>query len=265
MGKASFMDERSRGGEEVEEVAMDDDAMMESASEEARPMMMMAAATSTVTEGAMMGASFTIDRRAVIPSDGMQHKVVVGTVATRPKFEHVAVPRAAPSAFLTVTAANNSPYHLLPGPMQVFLDGSAMTSTSLPLVAPQENFTVSFGVDEAVRVKQIATPKLDQDKGLFFGETKKRTVTHVMNIKNTKRVAVVLEVRDKIPQSAQKDVVVKLEENTLKASAPGGELSFAQATPSSATWRLKLPAGAEQTLTLKYSVEWPKDKEVTGL
>jgi hypothetical protein len=78
-------------------------------------------------------------------------------------------------------------------------------------------------------------------------------------------VAVVIEVRDKIPQSAQKDVVVKLEENTLKASTPGGELSFAQATPSSATWRLKLPAGAEQTLMLKYSVEWPKDKEVTGL
>jgi hypothetical protein len=119
MAKASFMEERSPGGEEMMETAMDDGAMMESASEEARPMVMMAAATSTVTEGAMMGASFTIDRKAAIPSDGMQHKVVVGTVATRPTFEHVAVPRAAPSAFLTVTAANTSPYHLLPGPMQV--------------------------------------------------------------------------------------------------------------------------------------------------
>lgn len=59
---------------------------------------------------------------------------------------------------------------------QVFLDGSATATVQLPLVTPGENLTVSFGTDDAVRVKELPVARTEEDKGLFFGETKKRTV-----------------------------------------------------------------------------------------
>eukprot|EP00238_Polyblepharides_amylifera_P001137 CAMPEP_0196572524 /NCGR_PEP_ID=MMETSP1081-20130531/2567_1 /TAXON_ID=36882 /ORGANISM="Pyramimonas amylifera, Strain CCMP720" /LENGTH=732 /DNA_ID=CAMNT_0041889879 /DNA_START=72 /DNA_END=2270 /DNA_ORIENTATION=+ len=253
----------------MDEGVMEEDESMEMAmdavtDEPPRVMAAMSQSLSSVSEGTI-GAVFTIAKRTTIPSDGLPHKVVIGVVSFPPSFEYISVPRAQPRAFLTARAVNLSPYPLLPGDLHVFLDGSATTTTFLPLVAPLQNFTVSFGVDEAVQVKQIPVVKLEEDKGMFFGETKKRTMHHKMSIANTKQTPITVEVRDNIPQSSQKELRVTITEKTTIGNN-GVELSFEHTFGShEVKWRCVLPAGSEQILNLKFTIEWPKDKEISGL
>eukprot|EP00241_Pyramimonas_parkeae_P003088 CAMPEP_0114261082 /NCGR_PEP_ID=MMETSP0058-20121206/20900_1 /TAXON_ID=36894 /ORGANISM="Pyramimonas parkeae, CCMP726" /LENGTH=699 /DNA_ID=CAMNT_0001376499 /DNA_START=166 /DNA_END=2265 /DNA_ORIENTATION=- len=222
---------------------------------------MMTTQDAHVTEGAI-GATYTIGRRSTIPSDNQPHKVVIGVVEVKPEFEYVALPRASPRAFLTAKASNRSPYTMLAGSMQVFLDGNAVTHTMLSQVRPGENFTLSFGADDSVRVKEIPQVKTNEDKGMFFGETTKRTVLRVMSIKNTKEVPVSVLVKDSIPRTAHRDLKVGLQDKTTSGTQ-GAEVQFKQAdSPEELEWICKLPPGVEQTLSVKYTIEWPKDKDI---
>ena len=242
---------------EMDLMAMDD--MMPAAMP-----VMMHVATAAVEEGTL-GATFNVAAAASIPADGEAHTVVIGVVAVQPVFSYVAVPRASQRAYLVAHAANQSPYPLLPGAMQVFLDGAATATVQLPLVSPGENVTVSFGTDDAVRVKELPVARTEEDKGLFFGETKKRTVRRLLSVTNNRRTPVTVEVRDQLPQSSHKELQVKLLDKTTAAGAAAGAVvAFSQPQPQSLQWQVTLPPGVEQQLEVRFSLEWPKDKKVVG-
>ncbi|KAK3244176.1 hypothetical protein CYMTET_46204 [Cymbomonas tetramitiformis] len=262
------------GGAAAEEDLMDEEPEIEMASAEmmddvpmAEPMQDIGISSTTVSEGGM-GAMFTITRRATIPSDNRPHKVVIGVVELEPKFEYIAVPRANPQAYLTMHAINQSPYPLLPGPVKAFLDGGASGSSSFKLVHPREEFQLSFGVDDGVKVKEIAVPKKDETTGvMFLSESKKRTVTHITSVKNNKQVPVTITVRDSVPQSTHKDIKVNLEDKLVTKKGDGSTVVKFVYTENSGKleWQCILQPGQEQKLQVKYTIQWPKDKELNGL
>lgn len=67
---------------------------------------------------------YEITRRATIPSDNVAHKVSVAIVDLKPTFEYETIPKKASSAFLKAKVKNTSPYALLAGPTNVFLDNN---------------------------------------------------------------------------------------------------------------------------------------------
>eukprot|EP00239_Pterosperma_sp_CCMP1384_P012564 CAMPEP_0197863176 /NCGR_PEP_ID=MMETSP1438-20131217/40459_1 /TAXON_ID=1461541 /ORGANISM="Pterosperma sp., Strain CCMP1384" /LENGTH=682 /DNA_ID=CAMNT_0043480985 /DNA_START=313 /DNA_END=2361 /DNA_ORIENTATION=+ len=259
MMMAAMMEE-----DEDEESADDAGVEAEVASMKIEPRM--EASSTTITEGAM-GVVYVITRPANIPSDGRPHKVVIGVVDLEPVFEYVAVPRVSMLAYLTMRGINKSPYILLPGPLATFLDGTATSTTKLPRVSPQENFTLSFGVDEGVKVKEVPVPKRDESGGvMFISETRKRTITHLFAVTNLKPQPVKVIVRDSIPESSNKDLKVTLEEHTSKAvQVEGAKLVFNKVSSEKIEWELKLPPGVEQNLQVKVSVQWPTGRDVYGL
>jgi hypothetical protein len=68
--------------------------------------------------------TFNIPRIASIPSDNTTHKVSIGILNLKPKFEYEAVPRKIAHAYLKAKVSNASNYSLLAGPANVFLDNN---------------------------------------------------------------------------------------------------------------------------------------------
>ena len=67
---------------------------------------------------------YEIARRTSIPCDNEGHKVSVAIVDLKPTFEYECVPRKSAHAYLKAKVRNTSPYALLAGPTNIFLDNN---------------------------------------------------------------------------------------------------------------------------------------------
>lgn len=74
-------------------------------------------------------------------------QVSIVMIELKPTFEYETVPKLSQHAFLKAKVKNESRYHLLSGPANVFLDQSFVTKTCLSNVSPQEEFSCSLGKD----------------------------------------------------------------------------------------------------------------------
>lgn len=251
----------------VEALAMDDGADNMAMADE--PVMMEAAAMPAampVTQSAGLESGttstlFSIPHRATVPSDGTSRKVVVATEELEATLQYKTTPRSAPHAFLTMNATNKL-YPLLPGPVQVFLDGDYTSTAHMQLVSPGEDFGLPLGVDDGIKVTTVPDQQRDAQKGLLMLETNRRTQTHEMTLHNTKAVPVEVKVVDRVPRSAHKDLKVALKGHTVQASAEGVIVKFSELERGNIEWLLSLPPGAKQTLTATVEIEWPKGKSI---
>ena len=93
----------------------------------------------------LFNTTYAIPRATTIPADSTEHKVghdlyyhsmhtvytrlsytqvTVALVDLEPEFHYVSVPRLSPYSFLQAKTKNTSPYTMLAGPANVFLDNN---------------------------------------------------------------------------------------------------------------------------------------------
>ena len=279
------MKRRSFGAADADgdEMAADDAGTEEMAMDAAEPMMLQAEAESAPMEEPVMqaigrsatatsvssGATstlFAVLRAASIPSrsDGQPHKLVIGAVDVAPTFAYKSTPRAAAAAFLTAAGRNDSPYPLLPGPVRVFLDGAFTTTSNLPLVPPGDTLSLGLGIDPGIRVTSEAERSKEESRGLSVlgTEARRRAVTRRCVLRNSKQVAVDVQVTDVFPRSDHKELKVTLSDRTSQGGEGGTTVAAEEdAERGTVTWQVHLPPGTEQTLTATHRIEWPKGKE----
>ena len=82
-------------------------------------------------------------------------QVAIATIPLQPSFEYDTVPKQVQHAFLRAKVTNESSYPLLAGPANVFLDQAYVTETTLPSVAPNEEFSCSLGKGGRVQPIQL--------------------------------------------------------------------------------------------------------------
>ncbi|ORZ34300.1 hypothetical protein BCR44DRAFT_1514060 [Catenaria anguillulae PL171] len=110
------------------------------------------AASATATAGAV-AATFILPTLATIPTGSEGHRVNVARVDMPIELKHVSCPKLAAAAYLVGEVTNTSEYTLLGGGgCNVFLDGSFINKSSLPLVLPQSKFTLSLGTDPSLDI-----------------------------------------------------------------------------------------------------------------
>jgi uncharacterized protein (TIGR02231 family) len=99
-----------------------------------------------------VGIVMRIDGVVDIASDGEEHRVSITQIDTVAKLKHIAVPTKSTSAFIRAETTNPSAFPLLAGPTTLYVAASFAGKGRLPEVGPGGRFTLSLGVDPAVRV-----------------------------------------------------------------------------------------------------------------
>jgi len=207
-------------------------------------------------DSAATSASFKVTAPASVPSDNSPQKVPVTTAALAANPEYLTTPKLQPAAFLTAKVVNSSEFPLLAGAMSVFLDGTFVATSALRTVMPGEKFDLALGADEGIAVKHKRVTRFTEDTGLT-NSGKRVTYEYLLTIQNNKKTAARVIVADTLPVSRNEKIVVKQLAPDAKDVKP---------TPEGALkWTLDLKPAEKRELTLKFSVDYPNDVQVTGL
>ncbi len=196
-----------------------------------------------------------------LPSDNQNHQVFIQNYDLPASYRHFAVPKKDNDAFLVASLTDWERFDLLPGIMSIYFEGAFVTESTLNPTLTMDTLDISLGRDKKVVVKR------EQIKDFYdcktFGGNKEHHFGFEITVRNTKNEMVDLVLQDQIPISQNKDLIVKVLDETLNPTnmaAPeyDKEKGFI-------TWRLKLKPQESVKIVLKYEIKHPKDLIVDGL
>ncbi|MDD2733203.1 MAG: mucoidy inhibitor MuiA family protein [Desulfuromonadaceae bacterium] len=198
--------------------------------------------------------SFHVPRALDIPSDGNRHGTIVAVEQLPVSIEYLTVPKLSPAVFLKSELVNRASYPLLPGKVNTFIGTGFTGSSQLKKVAVGEKFELFFGNDDQVSVKREEL-KQHKEAGLFG----KNRVSYRYRIEmnNFRKEPLTLTLRDQLPVAGDEEIKVSLEEPSIKPAEVKSD--------GTVVWKLPLAAGEKKELTFGILVEYPKEKEITGL
>jgi uncharacterized protein (TIGR02231 family) len=201
--------------------------------------------------------SFILPRRADIPSDGQPHRILIASSGKEATFEYYAVPKLSPYAYLRAGLQNPFSFPLLPGSMNIYLDGRFMSTWFLAkTIVPEEKMDLSLGVDEGIRIERKLQNRLTEYRGVFSGDAR-INYEYALDITNGKDKAVSLILMDQFPLSRNEQIRVEQE-------LPKGDQAKI-AEDGIISWSLKLEPREKKSLKVKFRVEHPKALRIIGL
>jgi len=198
--------------------------------------------------------AFHLPRPLDLPSDGTQHGSVVAIEQFPVTMEFMAIPKLSPFVFLKSEIINRAAYPLLPGKVNTFVGNTYTGSSPLKKVAAGEKFDLYFGTDDQVTVKREEL-KQHKEAGVFG----KNLVSYRYRIDlgNFRKEPVTVTLRDQLPLAGDEEIKVTLDDPSVKPDEVKSDGTI--------TWKAPLKAGEKRALTFGIQVEYPKDREITGL
>ncbi|KAK0620453.1 hypothetical protein B0T14DRAFT_521458 [Immersiella caudata] len=195
-------------------------------------------------------------------------------------FSHTVVAKYKPAAYLKAKLRNTSKLTLLKGPTGLTLDGTFMGRSTLPRCSAGDTFTMSLGVDPAIKV---AYPKPDVKRSTtgVFTKGDNSVYTRTITLVNTRATAgkpVNILVLDQVPVSEDEKLRIDilhprgLYAGSGVATGAAGkegkeEKDWGKATATlkkagEVSWDVVLNAGKSARLTLEYDVAFPTGDRV---
>ena len=207
----------------------------------------------TINEN-QLSVSFDIDIPYDILSNGKQHSVGLKDIKLPVTYRHYAVPKAEKEAFLLAEISDYSKYNLLKGEANIIFEGMYIGKTYIDPNQTSDTLNLSMGRDKKIAIKREKVVEKSGTK--FLSSYKEQTFTYETTIRNNKKEAVQLTLKDQYPISTDKEIEVELlQSDKAKANAEIGVL----------TWELKLAPGETKKVRISYRVKYPKDKNIDNL
>lgn len=219
-------------------------------------------AKSVKLEPGATSVTFVISGRQTVKCDGSEEKVTILSADFSARFEYATVPAQRPYAYLTARVENETEYPFLPGDANVFLDGNFVAVSKLKQVAPTEEFSLSLGIDENLRVEHRLVKEFDKEGGnLFSKKTLVKIFEYETKIRNFKKTAEEITMWDQLPISQSEQLKVQLLEPPYKEDTE----ELKKVEDEKLKWLVRLKPGEERVIPFRYAVEVPvelKDRVV---
>lgn len=225
----------------------------------AAPAMEMADAASYVPANSQTGATnttFEVPGKQTVKTGGQQQRVPLTTLTETAELSYELVPSEAPAVFATVKMNNGKDFPLLAGNVNAFFDNEFIAASDMETVFPKEQLELAMGVDQAISVKREPLQRFTESTGLT-GSGARLTYEYKTIIRNNRKQPVQLILHDRFPVSGDEKIDIKRLEPTGSGIALKGDGRYEQ--------KLSLEAGEERTVLLKFSVQYPKSLDVSGL
>ncbi|HIQ98538.1 MAG TPA: mucoidy inhibitor MuiA family protein [Candidatus Scybalocola faecavium] len=188
--------------------------------------------------------------RYVIPSGKDGIIVDVLNFQLPAAYEYCAVPKKDEGAYLTAHISDASQYELLPCQGDLFVENTKVGTVNIEK-EPAMDMVLSLGKERRI---QISRKVLKDFHGVQrFKNVQVHTIEYEIYVKNTKNEPVSLLVKDQIPLSKDKEILVEIRE------VSGGTIDE---TSGEVGWKLFLNPGQAQTLRLAFSVTYPKGENI---
>ena len=222
----------------------------------AQPIMMAESSVSnytTVSEN-QLNISFDIDIPYDILSNGKAHSVSLKEIKLPASYKFYAVPKAEKDAFLLAQIADYSKYNLLRGEANIIFEGMYVGKTFIEPNQTSDTLSLSMGRDKKVTIKREKV--VDQSGTKFLSSKKEQTFTFDITLRNNKKEAIEMLLKDQYPLSSNKDIEIELlQSDHAKVNLETGVL----------TWQLQMKPNETKKIRISYKVRYPKDEFIENL
>jgi uncharacterized protein (TIGR02231 family) len=191
-----------------------------------------------------------------VPDTGETKRVQIDDMALDPALLVRAVPKREEKAYLyaKIVTAKGAP--LLPGQVSLFRDAVFVGNGWLPLLAPEEEHELGFGVDDSIRVRHALAEEKRSETGII-STSKTDARSYRISVRNQHERAIQVTVLDQVPVSQNADITVEL---TGKSPPSRRDVDNKRGVLA---WDFKLEPNAERVIEFGYRAAWPAAKKVT--
>ncbi|TAE73781.1 MAG: mucoidy inhibitor MuiA family protein [Bacteroidetes bacterium] len=203
-----------------------------------------------VTESTF-ATEFEISVPYTILSDGKPQLVDVKNYDVKTYYDYGVVPRVDFDAFLMAKVTNWEGLNLLSGQANVYFEGTFVGETYLNANNLRDTLAISLGRDKRIITKRIKIQDVSSKK--LIGTNIKEEMGFEIQVRNTKKTEIDITIEEQIPISKNTQIDVELIE--------AKDASFNKNT-GRITWKLKLKPNETRKVILKYTLKYPKGKQI---
>lgn len=194
---------------------------------------------------------FNIDIPYTIPTDGKAYAVQINEFNVDANYTYYAAPKIVESAYLLAQITGWEQYNLLPGTANIFFEGTYVGNSNINPQNANDTLNLSLGRDESIVVSRTKIKDFESQR--VIGVNKKETYGYEIKIRNNKNADISIIVDSQFPLSTNKDIEVEqIEKSGARYNETTGKL----------TWELELKALETKKVEMKYSIKYPKDKQI---
>jgi len=189
-----------------------------------------------------VSVSYAVDGKSTILSDGEVHKVSVTQMPFEANINRVTVPRKDTLAYIQCEVKNTTDYHLLPGPVNVFMNDRFVSKTSIPDINTGDMFRCSLGIDTSLRVLYSLTSASVTSKATAYVEQYKTTTytsTTTISNRHTGEHPIFVVEKSSIPVAPEEDKAIRVflkEPKGLAEGEDGVEVDLKRADGFKVKW-----------------------------
>lgn len=193
-----------------------------------------------------------------VPADGKMQLVALKEYSLPGSFSYYTIPKLEKSVFLVADVTGWQELNLLPGPANLFFKGSFTGQSQLDLNPETDTLKLSFGKDKKVLTER----KLIRNYAgrQLVGGKKSMELGYEIQLNNTNKESISLEIRDQIPVSTSEDIRI----DEVKFETPSGVKTIQDKESGQLTWKITLKPAETQKIRVRYRVVYPKDLELLG-
>lgn len=207
----------------------------------------------TITEQ-VLNMKYTIKLPYDIYSNGKPHTVTFAEQDIPVTYSYYTVPKLNSDAYLLAYITDYEKYNLLAGEANILFEGTYVGKTYLDPTSTKDTLELAMGVDKNVVISRQKVAEKSGKK--ILSSYRESSFNYDITVRNGKKKAINITVKDQYPLSMDKEVTVELTEKS------GGKVDEEKAF---ITWDLKIEPQATKTIKLGYKVKYPKNKDIYNL
>jgi uncharacterized protein (TIGR02231 family) len=201
-----------------------------------------------------LNVSLDIDIPYDILSNGKAHSVALKEIKIPASYKYYAAPRLEKEAFLMAEIIDYSKYNLLNGEANIIFEGMYVGKTGINTNQTSDTLSLSMGRDKKIAIKREKV--VDKSGTKLLSSRKEQTFTYDITVRNNKKEAAELLLKDQYPLSPDKEIEIELLQNDgAKVNTETGILS----------WDLNLKPNETKKIRISYRVKYPKEKVIDNL
>ena len=204
-----------------------------------------------------LSVQLLVPEKSKVPGDNAPVRLFVGKTRMKATFELRTMPKVMPVAFRVAELTNQAAWPLLAGRVDSYRSTGLVGRYALERVPQGGAFNLTFGVEEAVRVKRTVNEELKRDTGLFNGN-KRFTYAYTFEVANYGKAPIDVALSEHLPVSEMNDILVAVGEKTTA----GYQLDHQDGI---AKWKVSLKAGEKKKVDFAFRVDVPSSYDTGGL
>ncbi len=196
-----------------------------------------------------LDVTYDIDLLYDVPTNGKPQLATLKQEKMNAVYKYYAVPKLDKEVFLLAEISDWEKLNLLPGEANIIFEGTYIGKSFIDPSSTSDTLNLTLGKDKRVVVKREKLADFSSVK--FLGSNTLQVITYEITVKNNKKDAIDIILKDQYPISTNKEIEVNLKESI--GAAVNEEIGVL-------TWQLNIAPGESKKVRISYSVKYPKGK-----